>query len=194
MEGLVLEQLSVVHIALCNEEVDDLPPFIDDDMKFEPKEPSHTALALFRYSLKNPVLLFSFGMTYLYQGGIHKGDSLTLVQTAHLQEQYHRDHGLLLQLHKTGIGYRMREILPHVFAYMIEVKVLKATVSFLMEKHHNGNHFALGHFRGPVASFYSRAIIDPVLVKNLVQSYAKIVDKAKNFRNFIGRNHKRIIG
>jgi len=39
VEGLVLERLSVVHIALCNEEVDDLPPFIDDDVKFEPKEP-----------------------------------------------------------------------------------------------------------------------------------------------------------
>tara|TARA_R100000541_G_C1876116_1_gene81618 strand:- start:25 stop:270 length:246 start_codon:yes stop_codon:yes gene_type:complete len=77
---------------------------------------------------------------------------------------------------------------------MVEIKVLEATVSLLVEQYHNGDHFALGHFRGPVASFYSRAIIDPVPVKNLVQFYAKIVDKTKNFRNFIGRNHKQIIG
>jgi len=117
-----------------------------------------------------------------------------LAQTAHLKEQYHRDHGLLLQLHKTVVRYSVGKILPHMFTDMVEIKVLEATVSLLVEQYHNGDHFALGHFRGPVASFYSRAIIDPVPVKNLVQFYAKIVDKTKNFRNFIGRNHKQIIG
>tara|TARA_R110002049_G_scaffold239599_1_gene412933 strand:+ start:1706 stop:2107 length:402 start_codon:yes stop_codon:yes gene_type:complete len=133
-------------------------------------------------------------MAYLYQGGIHKGYSRTLAQTAHLQEQYHRDNGLLLQLHKTIVGHRVGKILSHMFTDMVEIKMFKATVSFLVEQYHNGNHFALGHFRAPVASFSSGAIIDPVLAKNLVQFNAKIVDKTKNFRNFIGRNHKQIIG
>jgi hypothetical protein len=96
MEGLVLEGLAVVNIALGNEEIDDLSPFVDDDMELEPKKPSHAAPALFRYSLEYPVLFFPFAMTYLYQGGIHKEDSRTLAQTTHLQEQYHRNYRLLL--------------------------------------------------------------------------------------------------
>jgi hypothetical protein len=65
-------------------------------MELEPKEPSHTAPAFFGYPLKYPVLFFPFAMAYLYKGGIHKGYSRTLAQTAHLKEQHHRDHGLLL--------------------------------------------------------------------------------------------------
>jgi len=194
MEGLVPEGLAVVHIALCNEEIDDLSPFIDDDMELEPKEPSHAAPALFRYSFEYPVLFFPFGMAYLYQSGIHKGDSRTLAQTAHLQKQYHRNYGFLLKFHKTIVGYRMGKVVFHMFTHVFQIKVFKAAVSLLMEKHHNGDHLALRHCTGPIASFFSGTIINAVFIKNLVQFYTKIVDKTKNFRNFIGRNHKQIIG
>jgi hypothetical protein len=70
-----------------------------------------------------------------------------------------------------------------MFTDMLEKKVFKAAVSLLMEKHHNGNHFALGHFSGPVASFFPGTVINAVFIKNLVQFYTKIVDKTKKFRN-----------
>jgi len=194
MEGLVLEGLAVVHIALCNEEIDDLPPFVDDDMELEPKEPSHAAPAFFRYSFEYLVLFFPFAMAYLYQSGIHKRDSRTLAQTAHLQKQYHRNYGFLLKFHKTIVGYRMGKVVFHMFTHVLQIKMFKAAVSLLMEKHHNGDHLALRHFTGSIAPFLFRTIIDSVFVKNLIQFYAKIVDKTKNFSNFIGRNHKRIIG
>jgi hypothetical protein len=59
-----------------------------------------------------------------------------------------------------------------------------------MEQYHNGDDFTIGHFGSPVASFSPRAIINAIFIQNLVQFYAKIVDKTKNFRNFIGRDHK----
>ena len=66
-----------------------------------------------------------------------------------------------------------------MFTDMFETKVFKAAVSLLMEKHHNGDHFALGHFKGLVASFFSGTIIDAVFVKNLVQFYTKVLNKTK---------------
>jgi hypothetical protein len=132
-------------------------------------------------------------MAYLYQGGIHKEYSRALAQTAQLQEQYHRDNDLLPQLHKTVIGNRVEKILPNMFIDIVDIKVLKATASFLVKQFHNGDHLALGHFSSPVPSFYSRAITDPVPVMNLVQFFAKIIDKTKKFNNSIDRNHKQII-
>lgn len=81
-----------------------------------------------------------------------------------------------------------------MFTDMFEIKVFKAAVSLLMEKDHNGDDFALGHFRGFVASFFSGSIINDVFDKNLVQFHTKVVNKTKKFRNFIRRNHKQIIG
>src|SRR5690606_20222616 len=83
-------------------------------MELEPKEPSHTAPAFFRYPFKHPVLFLPFTMAYLYQSGIHKGDSRTLSQATHLQEQYHRNYRLLLQFHKTVVRYRVGKVAMHM--------------------------------------------------------------------------------
>ncbi|MCK0148097.1 hypothetical protein MWU78_20795 [Arenibacter sp. F26102] len=79
-----------------------LPPFLDDDMELEPKEPrphgtgGHPVLppAFFRYSFEYPVLFSLFAMASLNQCEIHKGYSRKLAKAAHLQELHHRNYSL----------------------------------------------------------------------------------------------------
>lgn len=60
MEGLVLQWLPIVHIALCYKEVDYLAPLVDHDVQLETEEPAHSAPALCGDPPEHLVLPFPF--------------------------------------------------------------------------------------------------------------------------------------
>ena len=57
--------ITVVHIAWCQAEVQDLPTVIDDKVEFETIEPSCRASAPLCDALKNLMLLYPVAVTYV---------------------------------------------------------------------------------------------------------------------------------
>ena len=51
----------------------------------------------------------------------------------------------LHKFRKAVIGNSLRKLLPHVFLYVIDVKVLKSSKTDKFKKYHNGDDFQITH-------------------------------------------------
>lgn len=63
VEIIVLQRFPVIDLPLSKHKIQDLTFIINDQVKFEPEEPSNGTLALGGCSLKGPMLPFPFDMT-----------------------------------------------------------------------------------------------------------------------------------
>ena len=77
METPVLEGLSIIHVALCDKEIDDLSPFIYHYVQLKAEEPAHCSAPLGRYALEYLVLFLPFMMTGLDDRGVQERDTRT---------------------------------------------------------------------------------------------------------------------
>lgn len=72
-EVLVLQRFPVIHIGLCNGEVQYLPFVVDNDMQFEAMEPSHGGLPSCGNALEDPVAGNAIVFAHPDRRGAHKG-------------------------------------------------------------------------------------------------------------------------
>lgn len=71
-EFAFLERFAVIHMCLCDHEVQYLSPFIDDQMELEAMEPSHGGSSRSCHSFEHLIGLDTFVLAHPQRGGIGK--------------------------------------------------------------------------------------------------------------------------
>ena len=186
-EGSVPERLSVIDIARCEHEVQNLAPLVADQMQLEAVEPAHRTLSTLGEPLEDLVEADALVTAHAQCGAVHEADTRAGSHTAPLHEQYERDDHLPPQLDEAVVGNGVWEQVPHMTAYLIQVKVLQAFVSAQMEQYHDGYHLGVGQSAVPVilplrlGTFGGKSVD---LDKSVIYS-AEVIRHTENFRNFV---------
>jgi hypothetical protein len=102
-KALVLQRFSVIDIAGCDAEVENLAFLIAYDMQFETEEPSHRALAPGGYSLEYLMQMNPLVPTYTQWSTVHEGNAGALAAENLLDEQGQGKGHIFLQLYETVI-------------------------------------------------------------------------------------------
>lgn len=186
-EAFVFQWLPIVHVCLGNRKIQYLAPVVYDDVQLEAVEPAHRRLAHLGNTLEHFVPLDTLVVTDPDRGGIHKGNTRTLPQTAGLQKYRHRHKYTLAKLHEAVIGYRSRKFTLHMSLYIELVKVLEAPKSAQMKEKTDGYYLALGHrWRTLGQTAYQKR------PGGFFEIFAELIYKTKNITNFRVVNHKEL--
>ena len=142
---LHLERVTVINVARREHEVDDFAHLVTDDVQLEAKEPSHRALASLRNALEGLVLEDALVLAHPQRGAVDETDASALAHQNGLDEHSKFDYRPLLQLNETVVGHGLREQVPHVLAHIIQIEVLQASVTGIVEQDQNGHHLGVRH-------------------------------------------------
>lgn len=184
-EVFVLQWPPIVHVCLGDRKIQYLAPVVYDDVQLKAVEPAHRRLAHLGNALEYLVPLDTFVVADPDGGGIHKGNTRALPQTAGLEEYRHRHEHTLAKFHESVIGYRSGKLALHMPLYIELVKVLETPKSAQVKEKTNGYHLALGH--------RWRALGDTAYQKRpgcFFEIFAELIYKTKNIANFRVVNHK----
>ena len=104
-------------------------------------------------------------------------------------------NGASFQLNESVVRHRFRKQMAHIFAHILKIEMLQATVPWVMKQDENGHYFGIRHhaiamilaFLGIIESRYG------ILLKSFIKNFAEIVTNWENFYNFVTPNIGRCV-
>ena len=104
-EGPVLKRLAVIDIARSNHEAEHFSLLIADEVQLESEKPAHRALSPLGYTLERPVNMDTLILADPERRAVNEADTRAFAQQHFLDEECQGNGNVLLQFHKTVVGY-----------------------------------------------------------------------------------------
>ncbi len=144
-KSLLLQGLTVVHVARCNGKAQNLAPVVYYKVQLEAIEIAHGRLAHLCQFPEHFVPLDALVVAYLDTGRVHERNAGTAPKAAGLKEHCQGEDAGLGKLGEPVVGYRFGKIGLHVLLDVVYIKMLEALETAQMEDDDYGNDLALRH-------------------------------------------------
>jgi len=138
-------EVTVIHIAGCEIEGQNLTLVIDNEMQLESIKPACGAFPPVRKTIEDPMRVNPPVVTHIQRGGVDKADAATLANPA-LHHVYCKcQEADPHQFHKAVVADQMREIAPQIHAQMVFVIPFEGSIIRQVKQDANGHNLRQAH-------------------------------------------------
>ena len=188
-EGVHHIIVAVVHIGLCEHEVQDLPLFVAQQMQFEANEPAHRAFAFGCHIPEHPHRPLTLVVDHGEACAVHEADACALTEAGKFQEHHQRHEAARHKFDKSVVRDSLWEQVFPMLAHAVQVIMLEVAETVEMECDDDGDDFGLTHSGASLAPHLSVISAKGVSRNFRIKFLAEIVCDTKNFSNFVLCNH-----
>ena len=131
-------------------------------MQLEAIEPSHRAFASLGNAPEGLVLEYSLVLAHSQRGAVDETYAGAFAHQHALYKDGQLHNGASFQFNESVVRHRFRKQMAHIFAHILKIEMLQATVPRVMKQDENGHYFGIRHhaiamilaFLGAIASRY----------------------------------------